>query len=98
MEKPGQTVHESVDFLTESQFGVPYHDSGNVYCQITVAFEQIGSGEGDENQTELQDRVQGAVRQVDLVDKPYGKLPERETYHTTEQELDEQVLSHQSNI
>ena len=94
LEKPGKTVHERVDFLTECQTGIPYHHPSNIDGQIAISLQQIGCGEGNEHQTQQQDGIERSIGQFDLVDEPHRELTESKTDDSPEKELNEQVLCH----
>ena len=48
LEQPGQSVHEGADFFPESQPGISEDDSHDVHRQVSVSFQLVGNGEGDE--------------------------------------------------
>ena len=79
LEKPGQSVHKSINLFQVLDFVIDYHHSGDIHGQVTVAFQQVGDGEGEEYKGQQQDRIECLVVYIQPVQHKDGQLSEEIT-------------------
>lgn len=68
-------------------FVIAYHHSGDIHGQVTVAFQQVGDGEGEEYKGQQQDRIECLVVYIQPVQHKDGQLSEEITGCGTDNEL-----------
>ena len=77
LKQPREPVHEGVDLFAVHDAVVAHHHAGDVDGQVAVASQQVGEGEGEEDEGEQQDGVEGLVVDVELVEHLDGELAEQ---------------------
>ena len=87
LEKPGQSVHKSINLFPVHDFVIAYHHSGDIHGQVTVAFQQVGDGEGEEYKRQQQDRIECLVVYIQPVQHKDSQLSEEITGCGTDNEL-----------
>ena len=88
--QPGDAVEEVARGAPVDELAVAHHQTGDVDGQVAVAPHVVGGGEDEERARQNQDRVEGGVVDVYLVDHPHQRLAEEPSSHGSHGQLHHQ--------